>query len=101
MTKFEMIKFMEKHPGVKISHVFFDQNEYLYQGDDGRVYDEMDYLFEDWDGDHNGIRMRVGKKWDEGWYVLDSHKPNDFKKEQHIPTFKVIPLSNERIYRFL
>ena len=41
--------------------------------DDGNVYDENGYLFEDWysigPGGHSGIRDRVGDWWETGWYI--------------------------------
>ena len=49
MTRNEMLEFI-KIPGMKISHALFDSSEYLYSCEDGNVYDENGYLFEDWYG---------------------------------------------------
>ena len=75
MTRDEMIIFIKEHPNVKITHWLFDEDEYIYSKDDGKVYDENNYLFEDWlsygPGAHNGIRMRYGDNWYDGWYTKD------------------------------
>lgn len=70
MTREEMIEFIKANPGVKITHELFDDYEYIYLGEDGNVYDENDYLFEDWHSPmHNGIRLRIGGNWEYGWSV--------------------------------
>lgn len=75
MTRNEMIAYMKANPYNKISHNLFSDDEYIYAGWDGYVYDENGYLFEDWDSmvdkwsGHNGIRLRDGEMWEDGWYV--------------------------------
>lgn len=75
MTRTEMIAFIRKNPHVFVAHTLFDESEYIYTGDDGFVYDENGYLFEDW-GDgfgswnrNNSIRTRIGGQWEDGWYI--------------------------------
>lgn len=75
MDRSVMVVFMQENPNVKITHSLFSNNEYIYQKEDGKVYDENGYLFEDWYsegiGQHNGIRMRIGGNWDDGWEVIN------------------------------
>lgn len=47
MYRDTMIKFMEENPGVKIIHGLFGNDEFIYQKNNGCVYDENGYLFED------------------------------------------------------
>lgn len=69
-----MIEFMKENPNVKFTHPLFSDDEYIYQKENGNVYDENGYLFEDWYsegvGQHNGIRMRIGREWNDGWEVI-------------------------------
>ena len=70
MTREVMIVFMEENPNVKITHTLFGSEEYIYQKEDGDVYDENGYLFDDWYSDrNNGVRMRTGGNWEDGWSV--------------------------------
>ena len=70
MLRTQIINFMKENPNVKITHRLFDSDEYLYQENDGKVYDEKGYLFEDWySDDRNGMRMRTGGSWEDGWDV--------------------------------
>ena len=63
---------LRKYPGIRITHKSFDRNEYIYtELVDGLVYDENHYLFEDWDGDHDGMRRRVGDSWEKGWMLYN------------------------------
>ena len=72
MTRTEMIEFLNKNPNVKVSHSSFGSDEYLYQKN-GYIYDENGYLFEDWwSKRHNGLRMRSGDVWEDGWYVKEN-----------------------------
>ena len=66
-SRTEMIRFIKNNPGEKITHTLFDASEYIYLAADGNVYDENGYLFEDWFGYHDGIRMRTGEYWESGW----------------------------------
>lgn len=76
MDRDTMIKFMEENLGVKITHELFGNDEFIYQKDNGCVYDENGYLFEDWYssglGRHDGIRMRKGGNWEDGWKEIES-----------------------------
>lgn len=77
MTRVEMIKFIKENPYVNITHTLFDKDEYIYSDMNGIVWDEHDYLFEDWcmdaerwvRGQGIGIRERIGGLWDDGWFV--------------------------------
>lgn len=69
MTRLQMIKFIHENPNVRITHFLFSENEFIYSVESGEVYDENGYLFEDWNWDCNrdGIRMRQGGYWEDGW----------------------------------
>lgn len=86
MTRDEMIAFISEHPNVKITHPLFGSEEYLIGKEDGNVYDEKGYLFEDWHSDrNNGLRMRKGDIWEKGWMVKD--RVQRYRTTGHI-TFK-------------
>ena len=73
ITRNEAIAFMKANPYVRISHQLFEPNEYIYSAKDGCVYDENGYLFENWEPGshaHDGIRLRVGGAWENGWRVI-------------------------------
>lgn len=73
MSRDEMIQFIKANPIVKITHTLFDEFEYIYSAQDGNVYDENGYLFEDWYSfgcsRRDGIRERVGGRWETGWSI--------------------------------
>lgn len=71
MTKDQIIEYMRNHHYVKVDHWLFDPEEYLYMKPDGKVYTEEGYLFEDFHTpyNHNGLRIRTGRYWEEGWNV--------------------------------
>ena len=73
MTRDEMIEFIKANPGLKIAHRYFSTEEYIVMRDDGNVYTEEGYLFEDWysigPGAHSGIRDRVDSYFQTGWFV--------------------------------
>ena len=77
MTRTEMIEFVKENPYVHITHLLFDDSEYIYSADDGNVYEENGYLFENWDSvtdmwsGVNGIRMRTGGGWANGWRIKE------------------------------
>ena len=77
MTRNEMIEFIKENPYVHITHRLFDDSEYIYSADDGNVYDEHGYLFENWDSvtdmwsGVNGIRMRIGGIWENDWHIKE------------------------------
>ena len=71
MSREDIIKFMNDNPNVKVTHFLFGPEEYIYQKEDGKVYDENNYLFDDWHSErNNGMRMRTGGSWDDGWDVM-------------------------------
>ena len=71
MERTEMLKLMNENHYVKIRHMYFGDEEYIFMKDDGNVYDENGYLFENWfDDHHNGIRMRNGDAWESGWSII-------------------------------
>ena len=68
MTRTEMIGYIRENPLVKVTHILFMKDEYLYSKGDGKVYEEHGYLFEDFVTEmHNGLRMRSGGAWENGW----------------------------------
>lgn len=78
MTRSEMIEFLKENPNVKVAHPLFGKEECIYSSVNGKVYDENAYLFEDWISNwHNGLRMRVGDEWEDGWFLFDEN--NDYK----------------------
>lgn len=66
---------MLTHPLVRYTHRNFSPDEYIYAKPDGNIYTEEGYLFEDWHsegpGQHNGMRMREGGSWEDGWVRCD------------------------------
>lgn len=76
MTRTEMIDFIRNNPNVPITHWLFSSNEYIYSKENGKVYEENGYLFEDWYSPNdirgwNGIRCRTGDNWEDGWRVKE------------------------------
>ena len=74
MNRLEMIDFIKSNPYIHISHPLFSHDEYIFSMNDGNVYDEQGYLFEDWYSPNNitgrnGIRERIGGSWETGWYI--------------------------------
>ena len=68
----QMIQFMKENLYVKITHPLFSDNEYIFQKEDGKIYDENGNIFEDWQSDiSNGLRLRCSKNWKDGWKVLN------------------------------
>lgn len=73
ISRVEMIAALTSRPNVKVSHRLFTPDEYLYLGVDGNVYDENDYLFDDWTTPAIcGLRMRTGGSWETGWYIKET-----------------------------
>lgn len=73
MTKVEIMALLQKYPYIRITHNLFTKEEYIYSKEDGRIYDENGYLFEDWYSVFNcGLRMRIGDEWNSGWILLDN-----------------------------
>lgn len=77
MTRNKMIEFIKANPYVHITHLLFSDDEYIYSDTDGIVHDECGYIFENWDSvtdmwsGNNGIRMRTGDEWEDGWYIKE------------------------------
>lgn len=77
MTRTEMIGFARENPFVKITHTLFGSDEYIY-GNGGNIYEEHNYLFEDWTSERsNGIRMRSGGAWETGWSLYEENKKRE------------------------
>lgn len=75
MTRTEMIGFIRENPNVKITHTLFSKDEYIYSKEDGKVYEEHNYLFEDFVSERsNGLRMRSGGLWEHGWSLYEEVK---------------------------
>ena len=67
MTRDQVIEYMCDNRGVKVKHESFAAGEYIYMKDcDGNIYDESDYLFENWIDNHDGMRSRQGGIWEKG-----------------------------------
>ena len=78
MTRTEMIGFARENPYVKITHYLFSKDEYIYSKGDGCIYEEHDYLFEDWSSERsNGMRMRSGGAWETGWSLYEEEKKRE------------------------
>lgn len=74
MTKTELFIELHKRPNVKFVHRLFSSDEYLINKEDGCIYDENGYLFENFDLDddtHNGMRIRRDSVWDDGWTIIN------------------------------
>ena len=74
MDREQMITFIKQNPYVHVAHRLFCPGEYIYSKEDGNIYDENDYLFENWNGINsrfNGLATRVGGSWDNGWYITE------------------------------
>lgn len=70
MTRSEMIEFIKENPYVHITHPLFADDEFIYLDTDGIVRDENGYVFEN-GGNINGIRMRTGGMWENGWSIKE------------------------------
>ena len=77
MTRDEMIKFIRENPYIHITHTLFADDEYIYSSIDGIIYDELGNIFENWDSTTdkhsgiNGIRLRQGGIWEDGWHIIE------------------------------
>lgn len=58
---------------IKFKHELFDEDEYLIKPfETSIIYDENDYLFENWYDDyHDGIIRRSGGYWEDGWSIVE------------------------------
>lgn len=64
MTKSEAYIAMEQ--GKKITHIYFDDNEFLYMKD-GTIYTEDNYKFNNREDDHDGWKDRNSEAFQTGW----------------------------------
>ena len=72
MTRSEMIDFIKENPYIHITHILFDESEYIYSGSDGIIYDEYGNVFEDWETlVRDGIRYRTGGVWENSWSIKE------------------------------
>jgi hypothetical protein len=75
MTKDQAIDYMLQNPYRKVTHRLFSSDEYLYSRGDGIIYDEADYVFEDFWSDgpaaRCGMRIRSEEFWLTGWRALN------------------------------
>ena len=80
MTRTEILAYLRGNFYKRVAHRLFEPYEYLYSAEDGNIYDENGYLFEDWDEDsfaHSGLRMRTGGPWEDGWEIVDKSERGD------------------------
>lgn len=71
MTNLEAVKVMLDNPYMKLKHRLFAPDEYIFSKGDGIIYDENDYVFEDWHSHRDGMRIRTEDFWREDWYVYN------------------------------
>ena len=78
LTREEAIAILRTNPTAKVSHVLFSEDEFLIGNGGGTVFDENDYVFEDWtSSNHNGIRMRNDSYFKTGWYLKTKKDDTD------------------------
>lgn len=69
MSKKQMIDFIRANPNIKVTHILFTANEYIYYSN-GKVFDENGYIFDDFQTDlYDGLRTRCGGVWESGWSI--------------------------------
>ena len=73
LSRDEIIAYMQANHFARVRHKLFDKNEYLYMADDGFIYDENGYLFENWQDPFrwDGMSIRWGGAWEQGWSVYN------------------------------
>ena len=114
MTRTEMIGFIRENPYIKVTHILFLRDEYIYSKRDGCVYEEHGYLFEDFISERsNGLRMRSGGAWENGWLLYEEEKKRemDYRDEcTHNDLAQIIKAEyfgkrnnhpSERVYYFI
>lgn len=75
MTRSEMIDTLKNCPHLPITHYLFADDEYIFSSMDGIVYDESGHIFENWASitdvwsGVNGLRLRTGGMWEDGWRI--------------------------------
>lgn len=101
MKRAEMILFLRDHPNVKITHTSFDSDEYIYSLENGCIYDENGYLFEDWTNarwSRDGIRSRTGGLWEDGWKIKDEQEECTSPLEEAEPEEDFGPKVSKKAY---
>lgn len=79
----EMVRFIKKNPGVKVTHRLFASDEYVYS-DGNKVFDEKQHLFEDWDSPlFCGLRMRSQGAWAIGWSVYETTNRQNYYRHYY------------------
>lgn len=71
MTKDQAIHYMLNNPNCHVWHPLFSPNEFLFAKEDGIIYDECGYVFEDFEENSSraGMRLRWEDVWLSGWRV--------------------------------
>lgn len=75
MTKDMAIQYMMQNPNCHVWHPLFVDGEYLYSKGDGIIYDEVGNIFEDFDSNCAGMRLRWEEAWLTGWRVILGPNP--------------------------
>ena len=93
MTREQVLEVFKTKPGVKITHIMFAENEYLYAKDNECVYDEDDRLFEDWkeDSRYDGMRTLKGGVWDNNWQFFEEEKTSGLTIQEALEIFRTKP----------
>ena len=71
MNKQAAINLMNRSPQIKMTHVNFSPDEYIYMKD-GDIYDENNYKMKHYGPDQEWITFwtdRTGPEWNEGWSI--------------------------------
>lgn len=90
MTQRQAKNYMLRNPHCHVGHNNFASYEYLYAKEDGCIYDEVGNLFEDFKTpEHNGLRMRCGYPWLNGWYVITGSEYIEEEVEDLSPLHKL------------
>ena len=96
MTRNEIVAYLRGNFYKRVTHRLFAPEEYLYCAEDGNIYDENGYVFEDWNAGscaHNGLRLRTGGVWEEGWEIID-------KAERGVAPIQPKPKPKHRLSTF-
>lgn len=95
MTRSEMITFIKANPFIPITHLLFDDSEYIYADEQGNVWDENGNLFEDWYTPymHDGIRLRDKDWWLSEWEIRMGVKLCKYRL--NVPAVPSIPIYKE------
>lgn len=97
MTRDEIIPFLKGNFYKRVRHCSFSPGEYIYYAEDGNIYDENGYLFEDWNSPSRcGLRIRSGGNWEDGWEIIDYYRNESLVPDKKIanwnlPTIAELP----------